>query len=247
MKAMLGCAIALSTRCLVLISMGTSVAPAVSSRVRRAVEAPHVTAVQLPQEVGDISRDEIDQRRRRAERLLFGKGATLVDGGLRERHIPLPAGRQRAHVGGQVGRGLLRRGLVHLFAAAGHRVRGANVGPRRHRRHVGRDRQNEAGRCGARAWRRDEHGHRRLRRQHAGHDVASGIDQTARRRQGEDDERGASLVSEIERLDHVLGRHGMNDAVDVRDVDGRRRRGRQGLVGGDRGQPGGRTEPEGGR
>ena len=60
MKAMFGWAIALSTRCRRLISMDTSVAPAVFSRRGRAVEAPHVTAVQLAQEVGDISRDQID-------------------------------------------------------------------------------------------------------------------------------------------------------------------------------------------
>ena len=61
-------------------------------------------------------------------------------------------------------------------------MRGADVGPRRHRRDIGRDGQNEAGRCGARARRADEHATGVFAASMRVDDVARRVDQTARRR-----------------------------------------------------------------
>ena len=61
-----GCAIALSTRCAQVISIVAASAPAVCSVLAAAVEALDRPAIELPQQIGDVVRDQIDQRRRGA-------------------------------------------------------------------------------------------------------------------------------------------------------------------------------------
>ena len=52
---------------------------AVSQHNRAAVEPRDRPAIELPQQIGDIRRHDIDERRRRVERLAFGEGAAFID------------------------------------------------------------------------------------------------------------------------------------------------------------------------
>ena len=141
---------------------------------------------------GHVVRDEIDERRRGAERFLLGERAAVGDRLLDERDVAPALRRERPRVGGDVGRHLLRHHLVDLFAVAGDRVRGADVRAGRHGGDVGGDGDEEAGRRGAVPRRPDEHGDRRLRADDGVVDVARGVDQAAGRAQREDDQRGAA-------------------------------------------------------
>ena len=99
---MLGWAMALSTRWRSVMSIGTICASAVSERVLVPSKRVHRRPSSCRSRSATSVATRSIERRRRGERLLFGEGAALVDGCLRERHVPVPSGRQRARVGGQV-------------------------------------------------------------------------------------------------------------------------------------------------
>ena len=83
-----------------------------------AVEAANRAAVQLFEQVRDIGGNQIDERRRRVQGFGLGERATVVHGLLRERHVALAPGGQRAHVRGDVFRRFLGHHLVDRGAVA---------------------------------------------------------------------------------------------------------------------------------
>ena len=220
MYAMFGWAIALRMRCRNVISIGTIVADAVRSVADAAVESRDGAAVELLQQIVEARRHEIDERRRGLRGLLFGERLALKHGLLG----------QRARCGRACPRCVRTYAAMSSAAffevvssidgaAAGHRMRGADVRAGRHRRDVGGDRDDEAGRRRPRARRRHVHRNRRLRRDHFRDDVARRIDETAGRAQREHDERRVRGVGARDRVDHVLRGNGMDDAVDFGGVD----------------------------
>ena len=98
---------------------------------------------------------------------------------------------ERPDVRRGIGRGLLRHRLVHLLAVAGDRMRGADVRAWRHRRHVCRERQDEARRRRPRPRRRDEDNDRRARGEDPRDDRSGGLEQPAWRAKDDDDKCGA--------------------------------------------------------
>ena len=78
-------------------------------------------------------------------------------------------------------------------------MRCADVRPRRHRRDIRRDREDEARRGRARAGGPDEDRDRSLRGEHAGDDRARRVHEAARSFEGKDDERAAFAVGAIDR------------------------------------------------
>ena len=78
------------------------------------------------------------ERRESASRL--GERAALIDRFGRKVDIPMPASSERARIRGDVLRRLLGSRWVCRFAAAVDRMRGTDVSAGRHRRDVGRDR-----------------------------------------------------------------------------------------------------------
>ena len=221
-----GCAIALSTRCCQVIAHEDRRRAGRVQRLRPAVEAGDGPAVELADEIRNVVRDQIDERRSGAERFLLGVGPALDAPPVR------PASTLRFRCVARVRRvrrdvrgHLLGHRVVDLFAVAGDRMRGADVRPGRHGRNVGRDRDQEAGRRGAVARWADENRDRGLRADDGVVDVAGRIDQAARRAQREDDERGAGRVRLRDRLADVFSGDGMDDPVDFGGVDRRRRAG----------------------
>ena len=186
---------------------------------RRAIEAGHGSTVELTQQIREVWRHDIDERRRSAERLTFGECTTLADRRGCEGDIAMPRVRQRARVRGQIFGRLLRQRLVHLLAIAFDRMGGADVRARRHGRDIGGDGEDEAGGRRARAGWCDEDRHRRSRDDHPGHDRPRGIDQPTRCAQREDHEARPCGVRAVDHVNHVVRRDGVDDAVDDGGVD----------------------------
>ena len=181
---------------------------------RAAIEARHPPAVELPEQVGQVHRHEIDERRRSTHGLAFGEGATLSDGIGGQRHVAVSRGGQRARVRGEILGRLLRQCLVHLLAAALDRMGGADVCARSHRGDVGGNREQKAGRRRTCSRRRHENRDRRPSGDHPGDDGARGVDEATWRAQRKDDKRGAGRVGAVDGVDHVVGGDRMDDAVD---------------------------------
>ena len=186
-----------------------------------AVPAAHLAAVELLEQVVEVRRDQVDERRVGVQGLAFGERQTLGDCLLGQLHVALPLARDRPRVGRDVGGRLLRRGLVHLGAGAGDRMRGADVRAGRHRRHVRRDGYEEPGRRGAGAARTDVDHHRGVRLDDPRIDLARGVDQPARRPQHHDHQVRARAIRLVEGLGDVLGGHRMDERLDLRRVDDR--------------------------
>lgn len=105
----------------------------------------------------------------------------------------------------------------------------ANMGARRHHRHVCGERQQEARRCGSGSGRGDEHDDRRLRGDHARHHRPRRIEQSTGRAQRENQYARVSRGRARDRVVKQLRRDGVDDAVvfdEERDggCTGRRRR-----------------------
>ncbi len=100
-------------------------------------------------------------------------------------------------------------------------MRGADVRAGRHRGDVGGQRQDEAGGGGPSACRSNEDDDRRARVDHAGDDVARGVEQAARCAQDDDDDVRAGGVCLVDDARQVFGRDRVDDAVEFRD-DGER-------------------------
>lgn len=96
-----------------------------------------------------------------------------------------------------------------------------DVRARRHRGHIGGDREDEPGGSGARPRRCDEYGHGRPGRDQPGDDRARGIHEPARRPQREDDQRRPGEIRAFQRGNHVLRGDGVDDAVNLRGEDNR--------------------------
>ena len=137
-----------------------------AGRVQRhgaAVEAGDRSAIELPEEIGHVGGQQIDERRPGVERLLFGVGPALGHRLLDQVDVPLALRRDGAGVAGDVRGHLLGHHLVDLLAVASHGMGGADVRPRRHRCDVSSHRDQKA--CGSRTRTRrpDEHHDRGLR------------------------------------------------------------------------------------
>ena len=206
--------------------MGTIVAERGAQRDGAPIKTRDGAAIDLLQQIVNVGRNHVDERRRRFDRFLFGEGFALQHCLLCELRVATALAGQRARVGGDVFGGLFRRGLVHRLAASGDRMRRADVGAGRHCRKIGRNGQQESGRCRARARRCDMDGNRSFRRKHSRDDLPRRVDEPARRAQRKDDERGTGCIGALHRLDHVFGGDRMNDAVDLGGIDNRRLRGR---------------------
>ena len=98
-----------------------------------------------------------------------------------------------------------------------------NVGPRRHRRDVRGDRDQEPRGCRTRAARADVDHHRRFGRDHPGVDVTRGLDQATRGAKCQHDQGRACGIRAIDGLNNVLSRHRMDEGVHLRRVDDWRR------------------------
>ena len=188
---------------------------------RSAVESRDRAAIEPAQQVADIWRDQIDQGRNGAEGFSIREGPALDDGLLGEHHVATARFDQRSHIGGCVGRRLFRGRLVHRLSATRHRMGGADVRARRHRRDIGGHRQHEPGRGRTRTRRADEHHHRRARRDHARDDRPGRVEQATGCAQDDDDEIGAGGIGEIDDAGEILGRDWMDDAVQFGDVSDR--------------------------
>ena len=91
----------------------------------------------------------------------------------------------------------------------------------RHGGDIRRDRDQKAGRRRALPRRPDPHGHRRLRVDDGGIDVACRIDEPAWRPKGDDDDGGVFPIGPFDCLLGVFDRDGMDDPVDFGDDDAR--------------------------
>src|SRR5204863_9785210 len=118
-------------------------------------------------------------------------------------------------------------GLVHAAAARGHRVRGADVRRRRHRRHVRGHRDEDARRRRTSTGRRDVHDHRQRSVEQALADHSHRTLEPARRVEL-DDERGRSRgLRAVDGRLHQSHHHGTDDALE-RDAGDRCGDGRRG-------------------
>ena len=204
-----------------------------------AVEARDGRAIQLLEQVTDVGRNQVDERRRRGQGLAIGERAAVEHGLGRKGDVAPAAFGERPGPRRQIRRDLLRHGLVRLGvrrASAGrHGMGGAHVGARRHRRDVGGQHQDEARRRGARPGRSDQNRDGRAGRDHAADDGLRGVHQPAWRPEREDEQRGPLGIRAVDGRHHELGRHRVDDAVDFRRIDQRRCR-----IGRSRGQRAGR-------
>ena len=191
------------------------------------VEAGDGAAVELSEDVVDVGRGEVDQRRVGVQRFIRRERAALEHGFIGERHVAAARLRQRSRIGRHIRRGLLRHRLVDLLAGAGDRVRGADVRGGRHHRDVGCERDQEAGGSGASRGRADEDDDRRARGDQTRDDGARRFEQAARSFERNDQRGGAVRIRGVDGVEDEFGADGMDDVVDRRHVDERRRHARR--------------------
>ena len=135
-------------------------------------------AVDLPEEVRVVGRDHVDHVL--LERLACAEVRRLRDHLARHLDVAAVLARELADVGGRVVDDLPAQILGDVLAADRHRRRGADVGLRRHREHVGGHADHGAGGVGARARRRDVDDHRHVRGEDPLHDRAHRRGEAAR-------------------------------------------------------------------
>ena len=180
--------------------------------LRAAVKPRHRAAIERRQQGRGRRGDQVDQVI--VERLFLGEGLALAHRGLGQGAVAAPLGGDAAQVGGGIVLDLLLHHRIH-FAAHGHRMRRAGIGPRRHRRHIAGFQNEEArrGRASAAGSHVGDHRHRRGDDRLDG--LAHGIHQSAGSIEADQQEIRVFLFGLRDRGAHDLGGNRMHHPIHV--------------------------------
>ena len=184
----------------------------------RAVEQPHLAALQLAEQVPLVPGHQVDELL--LQRLGGGVGRVLLDRRRRRGLVAAPLADDAAQVGQDVVLHLLQERLGPLVFGQGHhaaerqqRVGRAGVGPLGHGGHVGGDQDEEARRrrVGAAGGHVDHHRHPAV--EDLADDVLHGRAEAAGRVQLQKDEGGRLLLRLLHRLHDEAGADGIHRPV----------------------------------